>query len=173
MLRRRAAAMGSRGVFRHNLWVKSRELGQDCTCSLTFTHAQHSGRFSARTPSQQQQILCIIQARGGAARCSRQEVTYKLWCGEHVYSTPTPSLALIATKSLDIFGVCVTNFSSGINVLFVSLTIMNPTTRLRWIQKGLSPAVFTHHILLTFYYILRGQAEKVCRSEALTPTPFQ
>ena len=52
-------------------------MAPEFTQSSPFTHAQHSGRFSAQTRSQQQQILRIIPVRGGAAGCSRQrqEVT--------------------------------------------------------------------------------------------------
>ena len=39
--------------FRHDRRVKSGELATAFTHSLPFTHAQHSGRFSAQTPSQQ------------------------------------------------------------------------------------------------------------------------
>ena len=41
--------------------------------SLPFTHALHSGRFSAQTRSQQQQILHIIQERGGSSRVQQAE----------------------------------------------------------------------------------------------------
>ena len=59
-------------VVRHDLRVKCVEL------ALAFTQAQHSGRFSAQTRSQQHLIQRVIQTRGGAAECSRQrqEVTY-------------------------------------------------------------------------------------------------
>ena len=71
---------------------------------MPFTHAQHSGRFSAQTSLPQHQTLHIIQAIGGGAGCSRQrqEVTYQL-CG-FVYSTPTPPSAPKPSKPLDIFG---------------------------------------------------------------------
>ena len=77
--------------------VKSGELAAEFTPSLPFTHAPHSGRFS----SHQHQILCIIQARGGAAGCSRQrqeaEITWS-W----LQHRDTAS-ALITTNSPDIF----------------------------------------------------------------------
>ena len=83
----------SSAVSRHDLWVKSRELVTEFSHSLPFTHAQHSGRFSSQTRSQQQQILGIIQARVGAAGSSRQrqEETTELRCGDHViFSTERP-----------------------------------------------------------------------------------
>ena len=61
--------------------VQFRELAPELTHSLTFTHAQRSGRFSAQTRSQQQQIPHRWEVeQPGAARCSRQgqEVTYYL-----------------------------------------------------------------------------------------------
>ena len=80
-------------VFRHYLWVKSRELWSDFTHSLLFTHAQHSGRFSSQTCSQQQQILHVIRARGGAVFFTRRYFLYfaSLSCWIFI-NPPTPSL---------------------------------------------------------------------------------
>ena len=47
----------SQAVFSRDLQVKSGELSLEFTHSLPSTRAQHSGRFSAQTHSQQQQIL--------------------------------------------------------------------------------------------------------------------
>ena len=109
-------------VFRHDLRVNSGELGPEVTQGLPFRHAQHSGRFSAQAHSQQQQIRCISQTRGGAAGCSRQRQCWGrfleagerrtdllyTWCiketrkWNHV-QTLTVTWAIVTPKSEDVF----------------------------------------------------------------------
>ena len=48
----------TKAVFRHDLRIKSRELAMEFTCSLPFTHAQHSGRLSPQTCSQNR-VYCV------------------------------------------------------------------------------------------------------------------
>ena len=79
--------MFTSAVFRHDLRVKCTELAPEWTCSLPLTHAPHSGRLSAQTRSQQQQILHIIQTRGGAAgsRCLLC-VWHRFFTGKYLFS---------------------------------------------------------------------------------------
>ena len=100
-------ALFTEAVFRHYLWVKSGELSADFTGSLRFTHAQHGGRFSAQDIHNGIKSSAFF-SRGAAAGCSRrkQEATYWLRTGDHVYSNPNPGVCPITKISLDIF-VCV------------------------------------------------------------------
>ena len=126
--------------FSHDLLVNSGELAPEFPRSLPFTHEQLSGRFSAQTRSHRQQILRIIQARGGAAGCSRQR--------------QPPVSALITANSPDIFVCVFYRYDTALHREILVLVVIFCICRARWIQQRIPCCV----------HVVGGPVEKVHRN---------